>query len=37
MCVVFESLAAMDLEEFFDEAHFPKAVLDRRRIFLEDT
>lgn len=37
-CIVFRSLEeGVDYEGMFDETYFPKAVLDRRRIFLEET
>lgn len=36
-CVVFGSLVGVDFEDMFDEDHFPEGVLDRRRVFLEET
>lgn len=36
-CVVFESLTGVDFTCIFDEDHFPEGVLDRRRVFLEET
>lgn len=36
-CMVFETLAGVNFEDFFDEDHFPEGVLDRRRVFLEQT
>lgn len=36
-CVVFESLVGMDFDGFFDELHFPEAVLDKRQVVLEET
>lgn len=37
LCVVFQSLGGVDLEGMLDEDHFPKGVLDRHRVFLEET
>ncbi|CAM9094400.1 unnamed protein product [Ectocarpus sp. 4 AP-2014] len=36
-CVVFQSLAGVRFEDLFDEDRFPAGVLDRRRVFLEET
>lgn len=36
-CLVFESLTRANFEDLLDEEHFPEAVLDRRRVFLEET
>ncbi|CAM9684160.1 unnamed protein product, partial [Hapterophycus canaliculatus] len=36
-CMVFETLAGVDFEDFFYEEFFPIGVLDRRRVFLEET
>lgn len=37
LCIVFESLAGVDFEDMLDEDYFPKGVLDRHRVFLEET
>lgn len=36
-CVVFESLSGHDFADIFDERNLPTAILDRRRVFLEET
>ncbi|CAM9139931.1 unnamed protein product [Scytosiphon promiscuus] len=36
-CMVFETLIGVNFKDLFDEDHFPEGILDRRRVFLEET